>query len=1373
MKIIHDISVIVILIFYLSISALPTAFGQDSTAISDTSGIVTATDTVLADIPADTSHVDTLSAQAEGVVSQQADSASAVASEDSTIQNVTATEPDSAEIITPVDSTAISTLALPDSAGGLLSDSSGTLIPGAIVTDSTNLTDSLLAIADTALVDTAVVDTVIDMSVDSAIVQHDTTFVVSIIQPVHLQTISNGLETLSSFVYGRHAMLTPDSAYVWHSDLNGEIGRGRSILTSGLVPGPHQLTLTAVNPDSMVATDTIHVLVQDKQITIMAMEIDAPIVNFPEDSTLEGVITIALQLDTSGVVIDFTTLRNTTGDEEFLDSVLVGNSHVTYWAAQSHTGAMPSWYLKEYVFTDTTGPVEYVTFESANPVEISMSALSAGGPGGAILGGANAQALRRSDTRRDGQTIITEDGEWMAGLPELLVPGSPHISIEIPRGFFGGGRPVSGRIQAIIRISPFGFTKEIISLSFETENWVIQDFLRMFRESLFLPLVGVAPRDRIAFCEFEAVGDHFEELRGKSLRGWRQEYPVTFPKLTKGTIPNVAADAVTKGTNGYFYALASVDGKGQVKIQKKLHEFIKDVTGLRGRFLDLMKNLEYEPAVVQELEANTYLFFPMGFQHVTPESTEELRKTYNEGIEKFLKREYDEATKIFHKVISMDAASDYMDIYHKLVICNLHAKDPRIRRQPEAAYWLGLRMMAIYNNFTKFSDLLDDLDAFLAARNAGAPVLSATKKLEDGLVAISSPIRHNLRPKVATNLDSALQTLEIPPEISVAHMSGAITAAAFINKDGEAKDVILQNSFGFEDLDKKVVKFVKSLSYNSANIDSVPIEHWTQVEIPVGTPRQSLMSLFGQDDAQETAADSSENSAADSLAVVGADSMSTVSGDSALSLTDSVATLAQSDTLTISGNSAADSAIATISDTLAADSLVAADSSGIALGDSLFMSGQDTTLLSYGLPDSLAPVAIDNISPLLPPMLYTPETAILPEIFWYTSGKISVSLKLNNAGLVTQLLISDNSMEGDQRILEDALARTLFGSLFYWNESEDRRGERIFHTAFRIGKDVFIESPTRFSAADTSDIVFPQLARVTAPDIQASETTEPFNGLFETVFRLDESDQKTVLPMDNSTTLSQSAIASCAEWYENMDMQAGQVAGGRVPGYLSFRTVFFSDSSAARNQLLRHYVEGYRDFLDDKHEDATKRLNQAALWDIRGEYPVIVSQIVYGRAQSGNFYDMIQTYGKHMRRLAASNQLEAVKKLAQEWDLLHTAVSNGTDFLAAAQKQRIVFRSAAKLLDDDASAKIKGGKTTLSAVLKYPSNSFGARIRGTTEVTVLINEDGNLKHAAVTRSIGDPDYDKAALDAVKRLKYEPAVIDQYTVASWYIIPVPF
>lgn len=88
-----------------------------------------------------------------------------------------------------------------------------------------------------------------------------------------------------------------------------------------------------------------------------------------------------------------------------------------------------------------------------------------------------------------------------------------------------------------------------------------------------------------------------------------------------------------------------------------------------------------------------------------------------------------------------------------------------------------------------------------------------------------------------------------------------------------------------------------------------------------------------------------------------------------------------------------------------------------------------------------------------------------------------------------------------------------------------------------------------------------------------------------------------------------------------------------------------------------------------------------------------------------------------------------------------------------------------------------GGEAALRNALyknvKYPENARENRIEGKVFVKFIVTKDGSIANAMVGRAV-NPDLDKAALDAVKKLpKFIPGKKEGRAVNVWFSMPIVF
>lgn len=73
----------------------------------------------------------------------------------------------------------------------------------------------------------------------------------------------------------------------------------------------------------------------------------------------------------------------------------------------------------------------------------------------------------------------------------------------------------------------------------------------------------------------------------------------------------------------------------------------------------------------------------------------------------------------------------------------------------------------------------------------------------------------------------------------------------------------------------------------------------------------------------------------------------------------------------------------------------------------------------------------------------------------------------------------------------------------------------------------------------------------------------------------------------------------------------------------------------------------------------------------------------------------------------------------------------------------------------------------------YPSSARSLGIQGTTLLHVLVSDSGRVAEVVVKQSAGHPDLDKAAADAVRRWRFEPARRGPDPVEMWVQLPFEF
>ena len=71
----------------------------------------------------------------------------------------------------------------------------------------------------------------------------------------------------------------------------------------------------------------------------------------------------------------------------------------------------------------------------------------------------------------------------------------------------------------------------------------------------------------------------------------------------------------------------------------------------------------------------------------------------------------------------------------------------------------------------------------------------------------------------------------------------------------------------------------------------------------------------------------------------------------------------------------------------------------------------------------------------------------------------------------------------------------------------------------------------------------------------------------------------------------------------------------------------------------------------------------------------------------------------------------------------------------------------------------------------YPQIAKTARVQGTVDIAIVVDQFGNVEQARVVRSI--PQLDTAAVEAVRKWKYSPTVVNGVAVPVSMVVHVTF
>ena len=76
-------------------------------------------------------------------------------------------------------------------------------------------------------------------------------------------------------------------------------------------------------------------------------------------------------------------------------------------------------------------------------------------------------------------------------------------------------------------------------------------------------------------------------------------------------------------------------------------------------------------------------------------------------------------------------------------------------------------------------------------------------------------------------------------------------------------------------------------------------------------------------------------------------------------------------------------------------------------------------------------------------------------------------------------------------------------------------------------------------------------------------------------------------------------------------------------------------------------------------------------------------------------------------------------------------------------------------------------------VPSYPESARRQGVEGVTTLRFQVHTDGSVTEMSVVHSAGHPDLDQAAMEAVRKWRFEPARRGKDPVVVWVTLPVRF
>ncbi len=389
-------------------------------------------------------------------------------------------------------------------------------------------------------------------------------------------------------------------------------------------------------------------------------------------------------------------------------------------------------------------------------------------------------------------------------------------------------------------------------------------------------------------------------------------------------------------------------------------------------------------------------------------------------------------------------------------------------------------------------------------------------------------------------------------------------------------------------------------------------------------------------------------------------------------------------------------------------------------------------------------------------------------------GMIKTCIKVDFAGFVIEIVIIENTFEDDW--VEKDLIRMLYNSLYEpITESGGARYRECF-TAFTIENNYFKEMKEGdfITWKDEYRIEYVSLIKG-SQEIDFSEKiddTKSAVGVFRMIAEINpEGEAKNIQEIEK--TINRGSLKNLfVDTYKDFEYYPASINNFPVKSYMLPYFSFNNPQYFHFKKILLSYNSGFQFYIKGKYNIAIKDFKDALRADSRNDFIDLIPQIIfcYEYKEEKDEKKKLELYEEALRKNSYYRNFDIFKKLNEDYNTLQESFSKKVSFFSLLSKDRYDLKKIYSFISESDKAQSRGGPFVVYSELKYPDNAMEARFEGTAEIALLIipsgQEEAKVKYAKVLKSTGDKKTNRAAIKALKKLKYSPTSLENDKVNSW-------
>ncbi len=392
-------------------------------------------------------------------------------------------------------------------------------------------------------------------------------------------------------------------------------------------------------------------------------------------------------------------------------------------------------------------------------------------------------------------------------------------------------------------------------------------------------------------------------------------------------------------------------------------------------------------------------------------------------------------------------------------------------------------------------------------------------------------------------------------------------------------------------------------------------------------------------------------------------------------------------------------------------------------------------------------------------------------------GYIRTALKINKYGLITDILLIENTMTENKERAEEDLVKLLSESIFDpTTVVSDSSHEVAYVATFIIDEDKKFALPedTRLSLfMDKRKIKFPESANELEPDFQQAEELAEAFGAFRIRYRITPEGTVDDIQTIHEDINKGKLVDICRDTFKNSLYSAGTFDDSLKVAYKIRGYGFTAVDWKQQTDMVKKYNEGYEKLIKNDYSGAGKKFREVILSDRTGDFYSLIPQMLYSFKMSGEIKEGYKALNNLLRFHSLTGDLPAYARLVRTYSVLKYNAAMGNDFYAV-----LTDSSAPKKLfvlpEPNENSKLLSDSESLWKQVEYPSKKADEIRYGTVELMALVNEKQEIKDIKIIHSLGDGDYDDRAKDVIKKYaRFSSAVYNGLPVPYWCRVGIKF